>query len=465
MYDSYKYLAADGKSRVSTKNIATSKYTQLADLIDKERIANSLEHLANISDPAFGSTGVTRLAYSDTDIKGKNYIADLMTEAGLEVRVSPIGNTFGRLNGPKCDRSLVLTGSHTDSVINGGRFDGIVGVICAIEALRVLQQVKDDLIHPLEVIDFTMEESARFSLGLFGGKVFMGEVRGENSLLLKDDKGISLAEALQNVETLKHFKKDTKSSFDAPMKRALRVVEESAADIKTIHAYVELHVEQAGFLEEAKIPIGIVSGAAMPTRWAIEIIGEQAHSGTTPMERRKGALVPASEFVLQVDKICKEEAAHGTVGAITKISVEPNAMNTVPGKCSMFLDLRSTNKESKDRVKNLLLKKLDEICTKYGVTLSRKVISEDDPKTFSPNIMAISQKACESLGVQCMVMPSRAGHDACTVSNHIKEVGMIFIPSKGGVSHHHEEWTDINDIVLGTKILLLTLLELATRKA
>lgn len=449
---------------MSTKNLTHSSHIQLANSINKDHIARSLEHLAKISDPAFGTTGVTRLAYSDTDIKGKNYIAELMTQAGLEVKVSPIGNTIGRLKGSKCDEFAVISGSHTDSVINGGHFDGIVGVICAIEALRVLQQVKDDLIHPIEVIDFAMEESARFGLSLLGSKAFMGEVSGENSLLLQDNQGVSVAEALKNVETLKYFKNENNKSFDSSIKRALWAVEESKADVKKIRAYVELHVEQAGFLEEAKIPIGIVNGAAMPTRWAIQIIGEQAHSGTTPMERRKNALVAASEFVLLVDKICKDEASHDTVGAITKMAVEPNAMNVVPGKCSMFLDLRSADKESKDRVKNILLKKLDEICSKYGVTHSRKVISEDGPKTFSSDIMAISQKACENLGLKYMVMPSRAGHDACTVSNHIKEVGMIFVPSKGGVSHHHEEWTDIDDIVLGTKILLLTLLELATTK-
>ncbi len=447
-----------------TGSITPSRYKQLADKIDKSRIAKALDHLATISDPAFGSTGVTRLAYSDTDIKGKNYIAQLMTEAGLEVHVSPIGNTFGRLTGPNCDDKAVLSGSHTDSVINGGHLDGVVGVVCAIEALRVLKELKDDLVHPLEVIDFVMEESSRFGLGLFGGKVFMGEKTGENALQLKDTNGISLAEALQNLEKLKYFKADS-TAKGTPLEKGLQALQESKVDANKIHAYVELHVEQAPFLEEANIPIGIVSGAAMPTRWAIEIIGEQAHSGTTPMARRKNALVAASEFALIVDKLCKEESIHETVGAVTKLTVEPNAMNVVPGKCSMFLDLRSITKESKDRVKAILLKKLDEICSAHDVGHTRKVISEDDPKTFSSNIMDISRNICESLNVPNMTMPSRAGHDACTVSNHVKEVGMIFVPSKGGVSHHHAEWTDIDDIVLGTKILLLTLLELATRKA
>ncbi len=445
---------------MSATGLASSRYKQLANLIDKDRIVKSLDYLAKLTDPAFGSVGVTRLTYSDTDIKGKDYVAQLMVEAGLDVRVSPVGNTFGRLKGAKSDDLAVVTGSHTDSVINAGHFDGIVGVIGAIEVMRVLQTVKDELLHPLEVIDFVMEESSRFGVGLFGSKVFMGKTIDEATLLLADSQGISLAEAMQKVQSQKYYKGKKSTSWN--LAEAKVAVEQSRAEIEKIHAYVELHVEQAGFLEEAGIPIGIVNGAAMPTRWSIDIVGEQAHSGATPMDRRKNALVAASEFVLLVDRLAKEEACHGTVGAITKMTVEPNAINTVPGKCTMFLDLRSTDKASKDRVKGVLLEKLAEICSRCQVTFTRKVLSEDDPKTFSPKIMAISEKICQSLDVPYMVLPSRAGHDACTVSDRVKEVGMIFVPSKGGVSHHHEEWTDIDDIVLGTKILLLTMLELAT---
>jgi hydantoinase/carbamoylase family amidase len=444
-----------------SKCLDPSTCQRLADRIDKQRILNSLEDLAKISDPAFGPIGVTRLVYSEFDTKGKNYVAQLMSEAGLEVEVSPIGNTFGRLSGANCDDRVVMTGSHTDSVVNGGHFDGVVGVVCAIEALRVLQAEKDNLVHPIEVVDFTGEESSRFGLALLGSKVFMGQMPSE-SLLLQDNQGISLGQALQSVENLNFYK--AKKTAEWTAQSAAHAVSKSRAQIEKIHAYVELHVEQAGFLEENALPIGIVSGAAMPTRWAIEIVGEQAHSGTTPMERRKNALVAASEFVLFVDRVCKEESKHGTVGAVTRLTVEPNVMNTVPGKCSMFLDLRSTDKISKDRTKAMFLEKLQEISKQFGVSCTHKVIGEDDPKTFSTDIMTVTQDVCESLGTPYMVLPSRAGHDACTLSNHIKEVGMIFVPSKGGISHHHEEWSDIDDIVLGTKVLLLTLFELASRK-
>jgi N-carbamoyl-L-amino-acid hydrolase len=445
-----------------TNSITTSHYERLASQIDRNRIAKSLDDLAKISDPAYGTAGVTRLCYSEFDLKGKNYVAQLMKEASLSVEVSPIGNTFGRLTGPNCDDKVVMTGSHTDSVIGGGHFDGIVGVVCGIEALRVMNQVKDDLVHPVEVIDFTGEESSRFGLSVIGSKVFMGEMKTD-SLLLKDNDGTSLGQALQNVQSLQHYKGEKSTIWES--QSAIRAVEASRGDANKIQAYVELHVEQAGFLEENAMTIGIVSGAAMPTRWAFEVIGEQAHSGTTPMERRKNALVAASEFILHVDQICKHEAQHGTVGAVTRLTVEPNVMNTVPGKCSFFLDLRSTDKTSKDRTKALLLQKMIEICDRYGVSYSYKVIGEDDPKTFSADIMALSKMVCDALAIPYMVLPSRAGHDACTISNHIKEVGMIFVPSRGGISHHHDEWSDIDDIVLGTKILLLTLFELASRKS
>jgi hydantoinase/carbamoylase family amidase len=446
---------------MSTKSTEKTDYEKLARQIDKVRIAKSLQDLSEISDPAYGSTGVTRLCYSDADLKGKKYVAELMTEAGLSVAVSPIGNTFGRLNGAGCDERVVMTGSHTDSVINGGHFDGIVGVVCAIEALRVLNSVKDQLVHPIEVVDWMGEEASRFGLSMIGSKAFLGELKPE-SLLLKDNQDTSLAQALKSVESLEHFKGPKTSQWNE--QSAQEAMRNSRGETSKIHSYVELHVEQAGFLEESAVPIGIVSGAAMPTRWAFDVVGEQAHSGTTPMERRKNALVAASEFVLLVDQVCKSESEHGTVGAVTRLTVEPNVMNTVPGQCSFFLDLRSTSKESKDRVKGLLLEKMSEICKRHGVSYSYKVIGEDDPKTFSTDIMTMSKWVCDTLGTPYMVLPSRAGHDACTMSNHIKEVGMIFVPSKGGVSHHHEEWSDIDDIVLGTKILLLTLFELATRK-
>jgi len=445
---------------LSAKIEIKASHIQLVDSIDKGRIVSNLEHLSTISDPAFGQVGVTRLAYSETDNQGKKFIAQLMKDAGLDVRVSPIGNTFGRLAGSHSDERMVLTGSHTDSVIRGGRFDGIVGVVCAIEALRVLGQVKDELAHPIEVIDFVMEESARFGMSLLGSKAFMGEALDESTLLLKDSQGVSIAEALQEAQLQRQF--GAPKSPGSPLEKAMIALQQSRGAIDQIRAYVELHVEQAGFLEEEGIPIGLVNACAMPTRWAIEIVGEQAHSGTTPMARRRNALVAASEFVVAVDKLCKQEAARGTVGAITKLSVEPNAMNTVPGKCSLFLDLRSTDKQSKDTTKARLLDKLEEICSRNQVTYSRTVITEEDPKVFSPNIVAIQERICDTLKVPHKVLPSRAGHDACTVSNHVKEVGMIFVPSKAGVSHHHEEWTDADQIVLGTKILLLTLLELAT---
>jgi hydantoinase/carbamoylase family amidase len=442
-----------------TDSTSANKYEKLVRLVDKERISRALEELAKISDPAYGATGVTRMTLTDHDLQGKDFVAQLMQEAELDIRVSEIGNTFGRLAGPRCDTKTVMTGSHTDSVVNGGHFDGIVGVVCGIEALRILNEVKDELLHPLEVIDFTGEESARFGLSVFGSKVFMGELK-EESLQLRDNDGISLAQALHRVQQMKHYA-GTKSR-NWTDENAKAAVLNSRGESKDIRAYIELHVEQAGFLEENSKPIGIVSGAAMPTRWAIDIVGEQAHSGTTPMERRKNALVGASEFLLLVDKICKEESHHGTVGAVTKLTVEPNVMNTVPGHCSLFLDVRSTSKASKDRTTALLLTKLEEICKQHGLYYSYKVIGHDDPKTFSTDIMAISKKVCEALATSYMVLPSRAGHDACTMSNHIEEVGMIFVPSKGGVSHHHDEWSDIDDIVLGTKVLLLTLYELAT---
>jgi hydantoinase/carbamoylase family amidase len=436
----------------TTKDLSV-RYLKLADLIEKKRIITTLDQLAEFSDHISGSTGVTRLAYSDADLKGKAYIANLMKEAGLDVQVSRVGNIFGRLKGSRCDDKVVMTGSHTDTVHDGGRFDGIVGVVSAIEALRVLAQVKEELVHPIEAVDWAMEEAARFGNCHFGSKVFMGEAIDESTLCLKDRQGITLAEAMQKANQL-----DQGDALSASTK----AVNQSRGNVQKVKAYIELHIEQSGELEEQNLTVGVVKAAAGPTRWAIEIVGKQAHSGSTPMNRRHNALLAAAQFVLAVEQVCQAESVHGTVGTVTKLTVEPNSPPVVPGKCSLFLDFRSTDAASKKRVKAFLEKELQNISAQCKVDSNHQIIMNEEPTLFSPKIMEAIKQSCAALRTPHLILPSRAGHDACTVARKLKDVGMIFVPSRGGVSHHPEEWTDPDHIVSGAKVLLLTLLQLAT---
>lgn len=438
------------------------QYKDLVSLIDIHRIISTIEQLGAITDTP--GNGVTRLAYSPLYVEAKNVLADLMADAGLEVTVSPIGNTFGRLAPEDCQSPVILTGSHIDTVVYGGQFDGVVGVACAIEVLRALRQIKDELLYPLEVVDFAMEESARFgSVYGFGSYVMTGGVVDKKILLLQDSQGITLADAVQEVSMHAYRSSFTDDHHLTNVERALSYIEQSRRKPEEIKAYVELHVEQGQELEECGIPVGIVTGAATPTRFLIELIGQQNHSGTTPMHKRKNALCAAAEVVLAVDELCNQEAGNETVGAITRLVVEPNVVNVVPGRSVLSLDLRGTSRESKQRVAKALYQGIDSICSKRGIEANIQVLVDEPPIMFSPSVAKTIEVSCMKLGISSRRMPSRAGHDACHLTKLVEEVGMIFVPSKGGISHNPAEWTDGEDIYRGAQVLLYTLLQLAMK--
>jgi hydantoinase/carbamoylase family amidase len=281
----------------------------------------------------------------------------------------------------------------------------------------------------------------------------------EKMLLLQDSEGITLLDAMQEIEKLSFYPKQT---HDMEHKeRVTWCIQNSRRYAEDIKAYVELHVEQGQDLEEYGIPVGVVTGAATPTRVLIDLLGQQNHSGTTPMHKRKNALCAASEVILAVDDLCHQEAENETVGAITKLIVEPNSVNVIPGRCTITLDLRSTSQESKQRVVKLLRQEIDTICIKRGVVAIVKVLVDETPIGFSQSIIGAVEKSCKILEIPYRLMPSRAGHDACHMTRLIKEVGMIFVPSKDGISHSPLEWTDAQDIHYGAKVLLCTLLQLA----
>ncbi len=226
------------------------QYMDLVNLIDKDRIMSAIERFGSLSD--LPGNGVTRLAYSPLYIEAKKILADMMVGAGLEVSVSPIGNTFGRLEPDHCQNPAVLTGSHIDSVVNGGRFDGVVGVVCALEVLRILQRIRDALTYPIEMVDFAMEESSRFGAPYgFGSYVMAGGIVDKKILLLQDSEGVMLADAIQAANELTYFPRNVDGNHTTNLDKALNAIEESRRQSQEIKAYVELHVEQGQELEES----------------------------------------------------------------------------------------------------------------------------------------------------------------------------------------------------------------------
>src|SRR5258708_16869526 len=245
------------------------QFVHLVDSIDLQHIMDTIDEFAGVSITAADTEGVTRLAYSDLDIKARNRIITLMGDAGLNVRVAPIGNIFGKLTSRCPDKPVILVGSHSDSVVNGGRYDGVMGLICAIEATRVLHNIKDELTYPIEVVDFAMEESSRFGGDYgFGSHVMVGEVIQENRLLRTDKNGVTLAAALQNIKRLNNYPRLDDSPSEI-LAAGFDLIARSQRSPEEIKVYLEMHIEQSVTLEEQGVPIGAVTGAATPTRWEL----------------------------------------------------------------------------------------------------------------------------------------------------------------------------------------------------
>lgn len=404
-----------------------------------ERIQKDLERLASFGGLAGG--GVSRLALTEEDKGAREYIQKALEGEGLQVVVDPFGNMRARRSGSR-DLSPVMMGSHLDTVPQGGRFDGTVGVVAALEVIRVLNELGLETARPVEVINFAVEESARFGVGTLGSKVMCGHVTAEKLKDWQDQQGISLYEALK--------------------KFGLNPDAISAARVKPgdIYAFIETHIEQGRVLEAEKIPIGVVSSIAAPTRLKVTVRGRADHSGATPMNLREDALAAAAEIILGVERITSREAGEHTVGTVGYARVFPGAMNVIPGLVELGIDIRDINKESKDLAVQKVLALLKHVAQKRNIQIEHGILGDENPVALSPKIIAVLERAAQALGYPYKVMPSGAGHDAMYMTE-LTQVGMIFIPSKEGVSHNPAEFSSWEDVARGAELLLETVLKLA----
>lgn len=385
--------------------------------------------------------GVTRLALSKEDMDCRNYLISKMEESGLTVTIDAVGNTIGRREGMK-DLAPVLIGSHLDTVPEGGNYDGIAGVITALETIRMLNDEGIETLRPVEVINFTAEESSRFLTATVGSKCMRGSLTIEKIKSLKDKEGISFYDAL------------SKAGFEP----------EKLADVikypGDYHAFIELHIEQGPVLEAENKPIGIVTAIAAPTRMRINIEGKADHSGNTPMSMRKDALAAASEIILAIERIASEEAGKHTVGTVGDVQVTPGAMNVIPGKATLLVDIRDIDSKDKYKAYELFLDSIQEIANRRNVLIETELLIDDTPVQLSSKIINTIQEATESLGYPYKVMHSGAGHDAMNLVP-LTDVGMIFVPSIDGVSHNTKEYTEMEDICKGADVLFASLYKLA----
>lgn len=399
-------------------------------MIKRERLVKDFESMSHFT---ASEEGINRLAFTDTDWAGRQYIIDCMTDAGLTVEIDDFGNVLGYKVGKNPELPIVMVGSHTDSVPDGGNYDGVVGVLSAIEAVRSMTEDKFDHDHTIVVVDFMCEESSRFGAATLGSKAMRGELTLKDLHRLVDKQGTSLYDAL----------KGRNLNPDAI---------ESMAYKRPVKAFIEIHIEQGKVLEHEQKQIGIVSGIAGPERFYVTICGNADHSGATPMNLRHDALCGASKIILGIEEVTSMQEELPVVGTVGIAEVVPGAMNVIPGAVKLGVDIRSISKVARDSVVFLIKELIDVIAEKRGLSYTIEPISTDHPVSMHPLMVKEIERAVTSLQLEYMIMPSGAGHDAM----HWAEVvptGMIFIPCRDGISHNSAEFVAMDDIVAGAEVL------------
>lgn len=400
--------------------------------INSDRLNESIEKLAQIGQVSDG--GVTRIAFSQEDIAARNLVQNWMIEAGMNVSIDPAGNIIGRYEGKRAKFPALATGSHIDTVPNGGRFDGNLGVLAGIEIVRTLKENNIRLEHPIEVIVFTDEENT-----MIGSKAMAGTA-SNNAEFYRLADGTPIEESLAKMG-------GDWSKFSSAKR-----------DRSQIAAYIELHVEQGGILDSFDKQIGVVEGVVGMYRGIITVTGKANHAGTTPMEMRQDALVAAAQIVLEINNLGKTFPGK-QVATVGKFNVFPNATNIVPGQVEMSIDVRDLSAEN---VKNLIAKleqRLTEIAANTQTKISLKPYLWVDPTLSAVAIQNAIVESCNELGFSHYSLPSRAGHDAQEIGR-FTDMGMIFIPSIEGISHSPKEYTTPEQCTQGTNILLQTFLRL-----
>jgi N-carbamoyl-L-amino-acid hydrolase len=398
---------------------------------DAGRLARHIEALGHFGANPEG--GVSRVAFSPADVAGREYVKSLMHEAGLEVRIDAAGNLIGRRPGTDPSLPVIIAGSHIDSVPQGGNYDGDVGVLGAVEAARLLRQHGIETRHPLEIVVFTDEEG-----GTVGSQAMAGRF-APASLDLMSHSGLTIRDGIRVVG-------------GDPDRLA-----EAARRPGEIAAYVELHIEQGAILDESDIDIGVVEGIVGIRWWEVTVEGTANHAGTTPMSRRHDALVTASEVVLAVNRIASAMPGN-QVATVGRIRAEPGAPNVIPGRVAMSLEVRDLDAVRMETLFRTIEAEAMRIAAARGTTIGfAEVDLALEPAPTDGRLRTVIEKAAGSLGLSHRRMPSGAGHDAQEIA-HVAPMAMIFVPSRGGISHAPQEFTAPEDIANGTDVLVRTLL-------
>jgi len=404
--------------------------------IDLNRLKEDIEALSQIGrDPR---AGITRPSYSKTDLEAQKWLKDKIEEAGLILRQDGAGNIFGRLEGKG---RTIMAGSHIDTVINGGMFDGSVGVLTALECLRRIKEEGLNLSKPLEAGSFVDEEGNLVG-DFLGSRAFLGLLDRKTLEKGLTQFGAPFTEILKGTD----FTVDT--------------IMEAHKQRPDIEAFLEIHIEQGPVLETENKPIGIVDCiAGKHYRWC-SFLGKPSHAGTTPLELRYDAFLGLADFALKSTQYVATKH-YGSMVTVGKINVRPGVFSVVPGRVDFSFEYRSASKETLQELEKYLLALAEDTATTRGLEFTSKIIDKTDPITIPSHIINIMKEECQSLGYPFMTLPSGAGHDAQIIAS-IADAGMIFIPCVDGISHSPEEMIKWEDLEKGANLLLNVLLRLAS---
>ena len=410
--------------------------------VNTERIVGELNQLATFSDCPEPPPAVTRVVFTETDLKARAYLCTLYEAAGLSVRVDAVGNTFARWEGSQPELPVVGTGSHTDAIPFAGMYDGTVGVLGGLEAIRTLQEAGFEPRRSIEVVMITSEEPTRFGVGCTGSRVMAGLMDDAAMDALVDGQG---------------------DSFNAVRKRAGFVGDVSSAFLATdyFHAWVELHIEQGPTLEAAELPIGIVTAIAAPATMVVELTGQGGHAGAVLMPVRKDALCAAAEMIGVIESLAKSSTSEDLVATVGELNVHPGAVNSIPSRVRFTIDLRDIDHANRDEVKTAIESSIQEIAATRGVKAKIQTLNSDPPAISSDWIVGTAERACRDAGLEYQAMISRAYHDSLFIAR-IAPIAMLFIPCRGGVSHRADEYSSPEAIAAGVEVLARTLAHLSS---
>jgi ureidoglycolate amidohydrolase len=407
--------------------------------IDRDRLLSEIETLASFSDAE--APAVTRIVFTPADLKARAWMKMRCEEAGLTVRYDAIGNTFARWNGSDPAAPVVGTGSHIDAIPNAGKYDGVVGVLGGLEAIRSLQHCGFRPKHSIELLIFTAEEPTRFGIGCLGSRLLSGTLSPDAARQLTDKDGGRVDEVR------------ARAGFAGEL-------EEVKLPGSYYKAFVELHIEQGPLLEREHIQFGIVTKIAAPASLSVLIEGSGGHAGGVLMPDRRDALCAAAELILAIESAARTSGAMDTVATVGICEVFPGAVNSIPSKVRLSVDIRDTDLPRRDAVLQALEAAGCAISAKRQVSFHTELLNADAPGDCAPTVIEALSESCRKHGLTFLPMVSRAYHDSLFIGR-IAPVAMLFIPCRNGYSHRPDEYASPDDIVRGTLVLAETLATLA----